>query len=335
MRLFRSRPRVDVKGLPAEVATRLLKLLDDVERLPQDLRCRRALADCLRGIGRFEEAITHYQALAGAYAAQGLLFRAIAVCKTILEIDPAHVETEATLARLYATHGAQSEQALNVELPAAMGAALVIDETDTRDFVVEPGREFDPLAMHLAREAAARFEAAASVDDMPPIPTSDERSVDDREAIDDAAGVEIDADEILDDDILAELVPKASGSVGLKRPSAVPLFSSLSPSRFTELVKALKCWEAAPGAVIVTEGEPGDSLFVIARGAVVVERRGDNGPVELARMRAGEFFGEIAILAERPRAASVTATKPTELLEIDRKALAALVARDAGVAAIL
>ena len=315
MRLFRSRPRVDVNGLPKEIAAQLIKLVDDVEAAPHDLRRRRALADFQRGIGRFEEAIAHYQALAGAYAAQGLLFRAIAVCKTILELDPAHVETEATLARLYAQHDVQSDHALKVELPASMGAALLVDDADV-DVTDDP-----------------------SLQEMPPLPTSGEDDTDallvQSDDVDIEIDAEIDADEIIDDDILAGLTFRAEGSITLERPAAVPLFSGLSPESFTDLVKALRCWEAEAGAVIVVEGEPGDSVFVIARGAVVIERGSDNGPVELARMKAGEFFGEIAILAERPRAASVTALKKTELLEIDRAALAALVIRDPRVGDVL
>ena len=337
MRFFRKGPRVDVVGLSKEVAAQLTKLVDDVDDSPRDLRCRRALADFQRELGRTNEAIASYQALAGAYAAQGLLFRAIAVCKTILELDADHDETEATLAALYAQHDVQSDRAL-VELPASMGAALAVSD----DEIIED------ISIDAVGEDA-RSDDDVSVLDAPPLP-SDERSIDDLAPVTGSSGadddiaddgiaddveIEIDADEIVDDDILASLTPRGAGSVQLQRPEAVPLFSGLSPARFTELVKALRCWEAEPGAVIVVEGEPGDSVFVIARGAVVIERAGADGPIELARLRAGEFFGEIAILAERPRAASVTALKKTELLEVDRATLAALVARDPDVAGVL
>ena len=313
MRLFRSRPRVDVAGLPKNIAAQLVQLADDVDTAPCDLRRRRAYSDFLRGLGRFDAATSHYQALAGAYAAQGSLFRAIAVCKTILELDAAHVETEATLARMYAQHDVQSGHALTVELPASMGEALLVDHNELLDSAVANAMPARPM----------------SLDYMTPV--SDEREAIGADDIADTVDIEIDADsgdEIVDGDILAGLVVKAEGSITLDRPAAVPLFSGLAPESFTELVKALRCWQAEAGAVIVVEGEPGDSVFVIARGAVVIERAGDTGPVELARMKAGDFFGEIAILAERPRAASVMALKKTELLEIDRTALAALVIRD-------
>lgn len=317
MRLFRSRSRVDVSGLPKDVAARLVQLVDDVAAAPHDLRARRALADCCRGIGRFEEAIAHYQALAGAYAAQGLLFRAIAVCKTILELDPGHTETERALAQLYARHDVQSDHALTVELPVAMGAALVLDDADVLESSVV--------------EKAADDGDGDGDDEAPPLPVL----VDDLEPLDDNAveAAEIadsdDEEEIVDGDVLAALTVKAEGSVALSRPQAVPLFSGLSSSRFTELVQALRCWQADAGAVIVAEGEPGDSVFVIARGAVAIQRTADDGSViELAQMSDGDFFGEIAIMAQRPRAASVVALRTTELLEIDRATLAALVERD-------
>lgn len=307
MRLFRSRSRVDVSGLPKDVAARLVQLVDDVDAAPHDLRARRALADCLKDLGRLEDAIAHYQALAGAYAAQGLLFRAIAVCKTILTLDPGHTETEVALAQLYARHDVQSDHALTVELPIAMGAALVLD-----DDVIEAREDDDD-------------------DEAPPLPVL-------VDAIDaDAADAEIDDDEeIVDGDVLAALTVKAEGSIALSRPQAVPLFSGLSTARFTELVQALRCWQADAGAVIVAEGEPGDSVFVIARGAVAIQRTADDGSVvELAQMSDGDFFGEIAIMAQRPRAASVVALRTTELLEIDSTTLDELVQRDPHVKAAL
>jgi cAMP-dependent protein kinase regulator len=313
MRLFRSRSRVDVAGLPKEVAARLVQLVDDVAAAPHDLRARRALADCCKSIGRLEEAIAHYQALAGAYAAQGLLFRAIAVCKTILEIDPGHTETELALAQLYARHDVQSDHALTVELPIAMGAALVLDDDDVLESSAVANDSDDDEAPPLPD----------LIDDLEPVAA---------DAIDADADIESDNDddeEIVDGDVLAALTVKTEGSVALSRPQAVPLFSGLSSSRFTELVQALRCWQADAGAVIVAEGEPGDSVFVIARGAVAIQRTADDGSViELAQMGDGDFFGEIAIMAQRPRAASVVALRTTELLEIDRTTLAALVERD-------
>jgi hypothetical protein len=77
-------------------------------------------------------------------------------------------------------------------------------------------------------------------------------------------------------------------------------------------------WSTVPaGTVVIAEGDPGDRYYVIASGAVRVERAGRH----LRDMgRRGEGFGEIALLHDVPRTATVVATEPTELLAIDRAA---------------
>ncbi len=290
MPFFRARSRVDVTGLSEEDADRLRAAAKDQAEHPHDLRRRRALADLLAHLKKTAEAISHYQALAGVYAAQGLLFRAIAVCKTILELDPAHKETARVLAELYAAQDARAEtpQASKPQqpmaLPRAMAAAFA-DEEGLPLLEPEPAEELD--------------------------------------------------DDIIDATILASVERLPEGSVQLARPAQVPLFSGLSPSLFTELVHRLKCWEAEPLATIVSEGEPGASLFVIASGGVIIERKTESGARELARLGAGDFFGEIAIVTDRPRAATVTALMRTELLEIDRTTLDALVNIDPQVRDVL
>lgn len=66
-----------------------------------DLKTRRARADALATEGRTAEAIDEYRTVATAYAATGLLLRAIGVCKRILELDPRHHATQELLAKLY------------------------------------------------------------------------------------------------------------------------------------------------------------------------------------------------------------------------------------------
>jgi serine/threonine-protein kinase len=80
----------------------------------------------------------------------------------------------------------------------------------------------------------------------------------------------------------------------------------------------------APGEVIVLEGETGDSAFLILEGSCrVVQQSGDGaeGVVELRRMEPGAVFGELAVLLDRPRTATVIAETETAVLVIDRAAL--------------
>ena len=305
--LFRSRSRVDATGMSKDQGRELQRLTALIERNPQDLKARRGLADLYKAAGRSTHAVAEYQVLAGAYAAQGLLFRAIATCKQILALDPEHDETHRTLATLYARQDAQADAALNVELPASMGAAL---------------------------GAAVVVDDSAIVDSDPVPPPVPEDSLDELAPID--LDLDIDVVDVVDAGTLAALTVRAEGSVILQRPASVPLFSGLSPQSFSVMVRELKAWEAEPGAVIIAEGEQGDSLFVIARGRVRVERQTKDGAVVVVgHLGEGDFFGEIALIDSRARAASVVAEQTTELLEIARSTVDELVVLDPQVRSVL
>lgn len=68
------------------------------------------------------------------------------------------------------------------------------------------------------------------------------------------------------------------------------------------------------GAVIVREGEPGVGFYLIAEGEVEVSHDGRS----LRTLGTGEFFGELALLEETPRTATVTARTPTRCLVLPR-----------------
>lgn len=109
---------------------------------------------------------------------------------------------------------------------------------------------------------------------------------------------------------------------------ASPLFETLSDDELQALVRGVALVRCAPGHIIVTEGEPGQSVFVVASGTVRAYARSAGGPnVELARLEQGSFFGELVTFGDRPRSATVTAASACELLELDRGALASICAR--------
>jgi CRP-like cAMP-binding protein len=98
-----------------------------VKSEPRDLTARQKLAELYGRLGRKPEAVRTYQSVAGSYAADGLLLKAIAVCKIILQLDPSHKETLEVLASLSTRRRgadlAPAEPAV-VEMPRAMSAAL-------------------------------------------------------------------------------------------------------------------------------------------------------------------------------------------------------------------
>lgn len=95
-----------------------------------------------------------------------------------------------------------------------------------------------------------------------------------------------------------------------------------------EATRSLQLARFPAGATILRQGDPADAFFVIARGKVAVSRLENGGgkPVEVGTLGPGEYFGEIGLLGETPRTATVVARGPVELLILDRKGFARLVA---------
>lgn len=103
-----------------------------------------------------------------------------------------------------------------------------------------------------------------------------------------------------------------------------PIFSLLDGDAFVELARALKVRRYALGEVVVEQGAPGTSFFIVANGEVNVERalaKSEGPPVHLARLGPGSLFGEMSILSQAPRSARVLAAVPVVLLEADRDAI--------------
>jgi hypothetical protein len=98
-----------------------------------------------------------------------------------------------------------------------------------------------------------------------------------------------------------------------------PLFGDFSREDLLAVIRGLRFLTFDPGDIIVGDGEPGDSLFVISSGRVKAFVKGASGRYKVAReLGEGDFFGEIAILYGRPRTATVTAADRCELLELER-----------------
>jgi cAMP-dependent protein kinase regulator len=91
--------RLAAAGSPEAAVAAYLEVLDAA---PGDVGARQSAAELLAQLGRTGRAIAHYQVLVGKYASEGHLLQAIAFCHAILELDPSHAETRATLDDLFA-----------------------------------------------------------------------------------------------------------------------------------------------------------------------------------------------------------------------------------------
>jgi len=81
--------------------------------------------------------------------------------------------------------------------------------------------------------------------------------------------------------------------------------------------------DVSPGEIVFRQGEPGDSMFLVIEGALEVVREQTGDARVVARLGKGDIVGEMAVLTERPRTATVVATAPTSLLPVRRDELLA------------
>jgi type VI secretion system protein ImpH len=99
----------------------------------------------------------------------------------------------------------------------------------------------------------------------------------------------------------------------------LPLFFDLPPAELQELISRMRVLMCDKFAVVMNQGERGDSMFAIRRGSVRLTRHEENGKeTSLGILRAGECFGEMSLLLGKHREATVTALEKCEILELGK-----------------
>ena len=270
-----------------------------VRLAPDDVTLRQRLGDVYLRQGLRGPAIREFQQVAGRHAAEGSLLKAIALCKVILELDPEHGETLHALAELYSAQHQGAPRAS--ALPASMSAAL--DARPRGNEAAETQPELDPLSLNdavapLDLESLSLFRAAlaaAPAQPAGPAAFSDEEA---RET-------------------------QYAPPIDLGRVPRSPLFSRLSKDAFEAVVQRLELRWISAGETLLREGEQGDSMFVLVQGVVNVL----HGEKLIAVMAEGSFFGEMALLHDAPRLATVVAARDGLVFEIHRGRLVEIAAR--------
>src|SRR6266540_810163 len=92
--------------------------------------------------------------------------------------------------------------------------------------------------------------------------------------------------------------------------SRVPLFAQCSKAQMGEIAQIADEMDFPAGKVLIREGEPGREFFVLLEGEVEVTREGQR----IATGHGGDFFGEIALVTDSPRTATVTTTSDSNAL---------------------
>jgi rhodanese-related sulfurtransferase len=111
----------------------------------------------------------------------------------------------------------------------------------------------------------------------------------------------------------------AEGADWMQSMLTTKLFRKIPPQNIQKLFSSFKPKTIARGIRVVSEGERGDQFYVIKKGAATVSRKGAMGQeMEMATLKAGDYFGEEALVGETTRNAAVTMLSDGELMCLDK-----------------
>jgi CRP-like cAMP-binding protein len=339
------------------------QLRAQIQRGPLDSRTQLQLADALVLAGRAVEALPIFIALSDTFAAEGYFAKAIAVLKRVDKIEPGRADTRERLEKcIQKQRGAPTvvvpppPPRPRTSMPEIgmeeMGITTLTRlralKTGDGELVLEelPPRTEPPVLREMMERVVAeagRPEAPPDVAAEPPMFTAEDAAVpleielsttEFRELVLDIVQEAAQPAPLLDTQTVAipAAAPETSSPGVALEPvpkgtiESAALFAALSPDEVLALVNELGLVRCEAGDIIVTEGEPGDSLFVIGQGRLKVFGLTPKGrSYVVGELREGDFFGEVGALSGRPRSATVIAASDCDLLVLDRPRMEALV----------
>ena len=284
----------------------------------RDPRVRLQLADVLAMAGKGKEAVPILLGLADEFALEGFAAKAISVLKKVQKIDPARRDVEVKLAKLIKekTRDLPTSASLRASASAARGPEFGMEEIGMEAAPTpapHASEELRPAGLLEFQQSAQELVITEEPEAGPPVPI---------ESLgDDLLGVI--------EDVLKQSPPPAVRTVRAGMPQAEaapsvesPLFTSFSQDELVAVIEGLRLLSFESGDIVITEGEAGDSLFVLTTGVVKAFVRNPAGKsIQVREMSEGAFFGEISILSGKPRTATITAKTACELLELDKSTL--------------
>lgn len=242
------------------------------------------------------------------------ILKAAAVCKQILAIDPHHAETRRRILALRNLHESASPRpaspARNRPVPrdeAWLRGAGAIDALPLAQVMRGNGRAAgvyeivlddeveEDVPLHLSAAPVAPPVAAAPPDE-----------------------------DLAFDAVAAEFRAAEAANAALM---STALFRDLSEKTFGELLMHARLIELPKKKELFKQGDAGHALYAIAEGSIGVI---DEGPPRrgITKLKDGDVFGEIALMNDEPRTATIVALEPTKLIEIDREVIRKLIESD-------
>jgi cAMP-dependent protein kinase regulator len=334
--------------------------LEVLKAAPNDTHALMKAGDCCSKLGRNDEACRYYDRLVNIFSAEGFVVKAIAVHKLILKINPRFPGGENRLSVLYDKKVAEAGGAVPATGKAAgagpgynkppLFSDLSPDEfmalverltprtVGAGDIIIRQGQPGDSIFFIVSGQVSI-FRRDEDNNEVW-ITSMGEGSFFGEFGY--FSGQKRYASvKAVEETTLLEIGRKDLGAIIAKHPrvrevlltfykerildtllAISPLFSVLSPRERAGLMKGVSFSAARRGAHIVREGDTGDRMYVIISGEVEVTTEKEGLLVPLARLKSGDFFGEVAVITSQPRTATVTAGTDVNLAEIDKDSVA-------------
>lgn len=340
-----ARPGAQRRGADAAVAVRDLisrknypkaieTLRAELQRRRGDDRLRVQLADVLVLAGKQKEAIEVLNALADDLALAGQAGKAITALKKVQKLQPGREDIEEKLSYLITHQSRPSFDPWSSSKQRLESTAAPYDAPTAAPPAPRPEPAFgmeeipdEPAAEAEATPAGAPDAGEPAAGYAEALPSLGELFSDDA-ARDSLVG--------MIEEVFTPVAGPSESPAGGTRLVETPLFRDFAQDELLAVIRGLRLHTYEPGEIVVSAGEPGDSLYILTSGhvrAYMPDKRGRH--VQVREMADGDFFGEMSILTGNPRSATITAASYCEMLELDRQTLNQIAATHPNVRVVL
>jgi hypothetical protein len=307
-----------------------------VQANPHNRRLRLQLADVYTMAGRDRDAIPVLMTLADQEASDGFAAKAIAMLKRIEKIEPGRRDVEERLAKLIKDKSRRTSSLGKVKLPgvSSSGMDFGFEEIDSSSGIELGVSAPDPAPALTPEVAETPFDAMSAFPAFTPEPVAAPPAEDVVAEFDASFAVEPEAETPIETptEALSDAPAEEPKQMGL----STPLFDGFSGEELVAVMRGLELVSFEAGDVIVAEGAPGDSMFILTSGKVKAYVKSPKGrSMKVQEFEEGDFFGEISVLTGKPRTATLTAAVDCECLELNRASLDEITKTHPGVREVL